>query len=252
MNIIVFLFPVLIIAYINKEIDIEKGITYNFTNLSPDEKYIFYLKVFEKQTVNISYIISYDGELRPFNGIDYTECYYKNKSRIGNRINQFKSPQLENNRLSLNFSRVVQYYEINYLTIEMHPSIHISYFSLKAEVDGGAFNLTNNIPKTLYNLTSGNIYSFFITAEMKGNANITLTMNRMDLPFDSLDIYEQPSRRSEINSYRFKLTPEITEKNNQIKMSFIFQISRVNLHYIQFFFTPKYDIKYLTAQIKLT
>ena len=249
---IFFLFPFLMIAFFGKEIDIEKGITYNFTNLLAKEEYIFYLKVFEKQTVNISYIISYDGVDKPFSSIDYIECYYKNRSKTGGyNIIQFKNPELKNNQLLLNFSQVLTYYIVNYLSISMIPYINISYFSFKAEVDGGAFNLTNNIPKTLYNLTSGNIYSFFIPAKWRQNVSINLTMNRMDLPFDSIDIYEQPYRDDELNSERFKLTPKIIEKNKQIQMSVSFQTSLINIVCIQFFFKPKYDIKYLSAQIKL-
>lgn len=252
MKMIFLVFPLIISSILNIEADIIKGIYNNFTNITSHERHTFYLKVSVGQTVNISYIMNYktdNKEIIPFYYIDYKEYEFKNGTNLGKAIGSFLRPELKNNEYILSYSHNISSYKTNYLFIQIFPLVNFTFFAIKAEADGGAFDLESNIPKTIYNLTSGNLYSFYVPAKVSQSVTITLTMDKMDLPFDSLNIYEQPSRIYDVNSNKFKLGLKIKEKINQLKMSISFVISLAKTQCIRFFFVPKYDIKYLTAQI---
>jgi len=250
MKIIFLIFPLIITSILTIEFNVVPGIYNNFT-LKYGEKNIFLIEVSEGQTVNISFIMKYNNKTIPFPSVEFVEYSYKNLTKGGEFMIVYlrKQPELKNDYYFFNNSYIISNLETHYVAVGIVPQTNFSYFAFKADVDGGTFDLTNNIPKTIYNLTAGNTFYLFLPAISNQTITITLTMNKMDLPFDKITVDEKQYRNSTININRKNFRLKVKEKDKELIMYVSFTSSSEAMKYIRCSFIPKYYIKYMIAKI---
>ena len=175
--------------------DLNNNISLNINNLKSNNKYLFYVDVFEGQKVNFNLAMNYMTSLTLSNVYIY-EYQYRNIP-YSKTINMSISLTTKDNQfffylfLSI-FSYIVSSDLIKYISLLIIPSYNINYMNIKFELPLAIFDLNNSIPQTINNLISGTIYLFFIEATLYAKTSISFNINKTkdDKPFNGVNIYE--------------------------------------------------------------
>jgi len=116
---------------------------------------------------------------------------------------------------------------------------------------GGSYELLNNTSKNISNLKSGNDYFFFIKTNQYDIISLNLTMNNLSYPFIYI-YYQELSKREESNNNLEKIQ-SISQiiKGNQLIISISQNISKSSTNYINFKFSPSYNIDNMIAKINI-
>ena len=103
-----------------------------------------------------------------------------------------------------------------------------------------------NYNSKMYNLKVGiKYYLFAYIYGKKDEVTFTLTMDDMNIPFNSINIYEVDSYF--YDSYLSKISKDVSTKKNKDKLvlSFSYKALNTRVSHLLVEFCPKYNIKYL-------
>ena len=166
------------------------NISLNINNLKSNNKYLFYVDVFEGQKVNFNLAMNYMASL-PLSNVYIYEYQYRNIP-YSKTINMSISLTTKDNQFLSIFSYIVSSDLIKYISLLIIPSYNINYMNIKFELPLAIFDLNNSIPQTINNLISGTIYLFFIEATLYAKTTISFNINKTkdDKPFNGVNIYE--------------------------------------------------------------
>ena len=195
---------------------------------------IISLKMNSMNSNPLSFVDIYEYERITYNYIKFTSKTITTKTK--------------NDEIISSFIYTIDKYDTKYIALKITPDYDINNLTITIDVEGGLYDLTNNIPLKVTNLKSGKIYNFFIESGMYHSALINLEMNYMsNQPFSCVYIYEY-STKSASNG---NITQSITTlpKNNELISNFTYSIKNDNTKYMALEIELAYDIDYLVVTI---
>ena len=263
-----------------EEYNLYNGKPLDIFNLVINNSYYLYLEFFE--TINIRLII--DNMIqKPFSDINIHELKKIRNSSSIQIINENISFIENNNQLISSF-----FYEnafsiyTKYIALQIKPSQNISHITVEYECPVTNIELIDGNLTTLYNLTSNEIYLFFIEAVEDTKINISLFINNTvvnntnyeldqyehsgdesllepypkdNIPLDYIDIivYEYEKKNNSYNSYNHKNFKRLKGINdNYFITEKIFQVNNSNTNYFAFSFKSNYNINFMQVKIELS
>ena len=263
-----------------EEYNLYNGKPLDIFNLVLNNSYYLYLEFFE--TINIRLII--DNMIqKPFSDINIHELKKIRNSSSIQIINENISFIENNNQLISSF-----FYEnafsiyTKYLALQIKPSQNISHITVEYECTITNIDLTDGNLTTIYNLTSNEIYLFFIEAAEDTKINISLFINNTainntnyeldkyeqspdgsllepyakdNIPLDYIDInvYEYEKKNNSFISYNHKNFKRLKRINdNYFITEKIFQVNNSNTNYFAFSFKSNYNINFMQVNIELS
>ena len=230
--------------------DLATGIPLNITSIKAGYEYYFFLPNTIYQNDSITLTMNSMNN----NPLSYVYIYeYESKSSTEYLKNTTHSvtTSIKDNELVSTFSYYVNNKKTQYIVLQLKPNYNMNYFTIKIDIEGGTYHLSNNIPLNITNLKSGFAYYFFISSTKFKNNKIDLKMNNMNKqPFSFLDIYEYVNIAS---NYTKLTSQQITTKieNDELISSFAYSIDNYNTNYIALKIIPDYDINNLTVKIDI-
>ena len=248
-----------------------------------NNSFYLYLEFFDK--ININLIIN-NMTQDPFSNIYIHELEKRGNSPSIQIINKTISFIKKNNQLISSFSYISSF--SNYtkcLALQIKPSLNISHITAEFDYSVTSFDLIDDNWTTFENLSSNEIYLFFIEVVELSKVNISLLMNysvinntnyeyedyelpAIDLdgnllefnpsdsiPLDYIDIniYEYKKKNNSFNSYNQKNSKRLKRINdNYFVAEEIYQVNRTDTNYFAFSFKPNFNISVMQVNIKIS
>ena len=222
--------------------DMSKGLSKNITNLISGAPYTFYMNVDRLDIVTISFTMNNFGKI-PFTDIYVFEQASKHNSYL-NSSSQPISFLNEGNQIIADFSYQINHFASNIAGFKITPNFDIDYMVSKIDIEKCLYELNYN--SKMYNLKVGiKYYLFAYIYGKKEEVTFTLTMDDMNIPFNSINIYEVDSYF--YDSYLSKISKDVSTKKNKDKLvlSFSYKALNTRVSHLLVEFCPKYNIKYL-------
>ena len=142
---------------------LSNGVTQNITNLKPGMFYFFFLKASYLQTASISLAMNYMST-KPFE-YSYIYEYSRTSSSIHfGPSSLYITTTKKENELTSSFRHLIKYYDIQYFILNLTPNKNMNYIVININVEGGAYDLSNDISKNITNLKLEIPYYIFIPA----------------------------------------------------------------------------------------
>ena len=248
-----------ILVYTGKSFDISKGIINKFNNISESLNYQFFIldvKRFQKMNFTIS--AKSDNYYVPFDYVYITE--YNNKETYYDNYDYREKIDfsfLEKNKGFYNKNYTINFiYDIkNYTTVSLLLGFLCDIQNLSIYVDsvGGEYDFNDNDDiKNISNIKHGFPFYFFAKANLFQTSLITFKIkNFTNIPFDFIDIYEF---RNKLDlKYKIIEKQNITNyiiKNDEIIISFYYQIKSRYITDIAFKIIPKYNFDFFIVKIE--
>ena len=253
------------IGYFNIKIDVINGIFFltsgkrkKINNVFPGSTYIFYIKAYEKQKVNITLATDYIN-YNPFNTVFIYQYQYKNEtihSTSSSSLTPISNKKYNNKLISfysylVSSDKIYVFSQTNYLALKIVPN-NISYFIVKFDNPIEYYDLNNGIQKTFYNLKSNTTYIFYCEGESFQLAKIYCeTNNKSTKPFDNIIIYELRTKTYDYYNVKGNESIVFTTNNKKSSISASYEISNSNTKLLAFRIKPLYDIDFITVNISI-
>ena len=222
--------------------DMSKGLSKNITNLISGAPYTFYMNVDRLDIVTISFTMNNFGKI-PFTDIYIFEQASKHNSYL-NSSSQPISFLNEGNQIIADFSYQINHFASNIAGFKITSNFDIDYMVSKIDIEKCLYEINYN--SKMYNLKVGIKYYLFADIYgKKDEVTFTLTMDDMNIPFNSINIYEVDSYF--YDSYLSKISKDVSNKKNKDKLvlSFSYKALNTRVSHLLVEFCPKYNIKYL-------
>ena len=233
---------------LSENFDLNNGVSQTFTNLEPLTSYYFYTNANQNQNIKISLNMNNITQ-NPFSFVNLYE-YQSKTSRYDKKSKELISFTTKNNKSESSISYSIEKYSTNYIVLKIKPLYYINYISIKIDVRGSSYNLTEGVQKNITNLFSESPYFFFIKAERFENVTINLNMNNMNNnPFTLIDIYEYENiAKNPVKSTSQSII--ISKKDNELVSTFSYSVFDYTTRLIAFKITPIYDINYFVPNFE--
>ena len=257
--------PKIKISYYDVKIDVINGMFFLssgeeklINKAFPGGTYIFYIKAYEQQKVNITLSTDYIN-YNPFNSVFIYQYQYKNETLhyTASRFLSSISNKKTNNQLISFYSYLVSsdktylFSQTNYLALRIVPN-NISYFIVKIDNPIEYYDLNNGIQKAFYNLKSNTTYIFYGEAKPFQLAKIYCETNNLSTkPFDNIIIYELRTKTYDYYNIKGNEPISFTPNNKKSSISTSYEISNSYTKLLAFRIKPLYDIDYITVKISI-
>ena len=234
----------------NVEYDLTNGDEKIVIILEASQTYNFYIPMTQFQKADITLTFKELKSL-PFSSPKIYEYSIRNSSSYIRQTNTTFSTSTKNNQLIATSNYIARQYSISYLALEIKPISNIKNMSIKINIDGGAYEMSEGQSKTIYNLFSNFTYLFFIPVNNSNKMTLNLTTNYNDknTSFNYVTIYE--FKDTILQYYLYKTTHlfNYDMKNNEtiISIDYLIQISTIKM--IGILIVPNFNIEYITALI---
>ena len=159
----------------------------------------------------------------------------------------------KNNQLIATEKYAARRKAVNYMPLSIKPNSNIDSMTIKIDVAGGAYELTNGVSRTVYNLIGGHPYFLIIPAQTGYKITFDLALEEFDKnPFDGLRIYEFEDTECRYSLFDIAYYFSFSSENNEKKvptLSYVVRKSGVNMVAIRVY--PDNNIYYIRAQVVL-
>ena len=230
--------------------DLSDGIPLNLTKIISGYNYFFFIPNTLYQNDSISLVMNKKGS-NPIASAIFKEL--ETRSSINNLSTYSQSIYVstENNEMISNFSYFIKQLKARYLSLILKFNNDLDYMSIKINIEGGLYDLSESIPLNVTNLKAGFSYYFFIPAVKYQNQIINLQMNNMNKqPFSLVNIQEHKEKESDsLKSISQSVT--MKTENNVLVSSFTYSINNFDTKYLALLVTPDYDIDYITPKVDM-
>ena len=234
------------------------GITKTFFNISELFYNYFFINGVERfQRMNIT-MTAKGKDKHPFSSISIAEYAY--------RTEEFGNYASKNNIIFYDYKTISEdenIYEINFICdIELYPTVvlfarfkyDLYYLNLKVEVAGGAISFEDNSGIiNITNLKGKNPYYFFVNAAQYQTAFINLITKYYEkFPFDEVKIYQYKNKSDfprKIIYNEIIINPIFN--NEQLNISFSYQMNESGFTDIGFRFIPNFDLDYVFGKLNV-
>ena len=217
-------------------------------NLKSSQTYNFYIPMTQFQKANISLTFNNLNSL-PFSNSTINEYSSRNSSYIQKTAADF-SISTENNQLIATQDYIAHLYLVSYIALSIKPTSDIKNMSIKINIDGGAYEMSEGEYKTINNLISDFTYYLIIPAKsgQKMNLNLITNYNGKDT-FDYITIYEfkDTTRQNALLTLGIYFNYDIKNNEKKISINHIVKYSETKMIGIRI--DPKFNIKYIRALI---
>ena len=188
----------------------------------------------------------------PFSHIITCE-YEKLSSKCIGSLREMAFFSKDGKELSISSEFVVSNNITNYVGINLYFNKAVSNFNITTSVGGQTYDLTNGISKTFKDLLSSFPYVFFIPAKENQMINITMTfINATENPFYHAQINEYSSRNDDWNlDSRYRIIKKVAPKNNQLELSFYYNIYYKETNYVAFILEPNTKISNMKIRAEI-
>ena len=141
--------------------DLSNDVPKNLTNLKAGIPYYFYIQSTQFQIDFINLIMNFMDRI-PLTNLYIYEILNKSSLIYIKNISQTITTSNINNQLITFSNYSVNNYLTKYIAVKIIPNYNIDYLIIKTDVEGGTYDLSNDILEKIINLKSGFIYYFFI------------------------------------------------------------------------------------------
>jgi hypothetical protein len=153
---------VLLSSILSINVYLNNGIENTVDNIKANQVYYFYINATQYQIASFSLKASYMGNTsRPISYAYFYEysdtsssCLYSNYQTISSTIT--------NNKFVSSFTYSINKYNTKYIAMKVAPSYDLDNITIKTDLNGGSYDLTNGVAKNLTDVKSGYSYYLFI------------------------------------------------------------------------------------------
>ena len=171
--------------------DLDEGIPLNITNIKAGYTYYFFIQSIKYKNDSITLTMNSIDNKIPLSNANIYEYGEKSSTNYIKQTSISFNNSIKNNEIISKASYCVDDFITQYILLLLYPAYDSDYLTIKIDIEGGAYNLTNGIPLNLTDLKSGYSYFFFIPSTKFTNNIISLKMNSMNSnPLSFVDIYE--------------------------------------------------------------
>ena len=237
----------------NVSYDLQNGIEKTLS-LSSSQTYNFYISITHLQSASITLI--FEG-LTSLPLVSYETYIYEYQDRYSS--SSIRKEQIyfttseKNNQLIATEKYAARRKAVNYMALSIKPNSNIDSMTIKINVAGGAYELTNGVSRTVYNLIGGHPYFLIIPAQTGYKITFDLALEEFDKnPFDGLRIYEFEDTECRYSLFDIAYYFSFSSENNEKKvptLSYVVRKSGVNMVAIRVY--PDNNIYYIRAQVVL-
>ena len=217
-----------------------------------DYPYNLFIPATQFQNATINLTMDYFN-VEPFEYI-YIQEYSDKKEAYLKTKNISITNSTDNQKLILNFSYIASDLNTQYIAVKFKLNDHnIKYIIANTIVEGGAYNLYDNLDGKIMNLKPG--YSYYLFLETIHYQSFNLTMNyTCTNPISSVNVYEYSNRNSiDYLREKYQETTSSTQDNNHTSLVKYYVEDQFNdTKYVAVKITPNYTIDYILAKFKIT
>ena len=223
--------------------------SYNLTNGEPKifpiikahSDLTFYVKASKNQLAitNISCISS----TSPFTLI-ITCGHVDTNSKCMDAYNVYANFKKDGDKLMISSDYLISNNYANYVGVNLYFDSGVSNFNITITVGGQTYDITNRISNTFKNLLPSFPYAFYIPAKKPQIINVTMTIiNGGENPINAAEIKEYSSREDERTTFQSRQwIKNVSPKNNELELSFFYNIYSSDTNCIAFILTPNTKI----------
>ena len=188
-----------------EEYNLYNGKPLDIYNLALNNSFYLHLEFFDK--ININLIIN-NMTQDPFSNIYIHELEKRRNSSSIQIINKPISFIKNNNQLISSFSYISAFSNFTkYLALQIKPSLNISHITAEFEYSVKSFDLIDDNWTTFENLSSNEIYLFFIEVVELSKVNISLLMNYTDINNNNYEYEENELPSIDLDGNLLELNP---------------------------------------------
>ena len=245
-----------IIVDLNENYDLPIGITKTIYNVSEFfDNYFLIPGVKRFQRINIT-MTAKGIDKHPFSNIYISEYIYRTEeyrnyvSRKSINIYKYKTISVDENIYSINFFYDIERYPTVVLSMKLF--CYLYYLDLKVEAGGGEISMYNNYKaKNITNLKANYPYYFFSNIYQYQAILINLNTKYYEIfPFDEVEIYEYKNKSESVNRIiKNKIITTPSFNNEQLNISFSYQMNTSGITDIGFKLIPNLDLDYLYVKM---
>ena len=242
---------------INGLFDLTSGEAKKISNVFPGDTYIFYIRGYEQQNINITLTTDYIND-NPFNTIMIYQYQYRNETIHETTKSTLKpiSKKKSGNQLISSYSystssdNTYVFSQTNYLALKVDTT-NISYFNVKIDNPIEYYDLENGVKNSFYNLKSNTTYFFYGKGEPYQIAKISCENNLSIKPFDNVIIYELRTKTYDYYNIKGNESISFTSENNQSSILSSYEIKHSLTKLAAFRIKPLHDIDYIEIKISI-
>ena len=230
--------------------NLSDGIPLNLTKIISGYKYFFFIPNTLYQNDSISLIMNKKGS-NPIASAIFKELENRSSTNHLSTSSQSIYASTENNEMISNFSYFISQLKARYLSLILKFNNDLDYMSIKINIEGCLYDLSEHIPLNVTNLKAGFSYYFFIPAVKYQNQIINLQMNNMNKqPFSLVNIQEREGKAS-ASLKSISQSVAMKTENNELVSSITYYINNFDTKYLALLVTPDYDIDYITLKVEI-
>ena len=230
--------------------DLSDGIPLNLTKIKSGYNYFFFIPNTLYQNNSISLVMNKKGS-NPITSAIFRELETRSSINHLSTNTRSISVSTEKDEMVSNFSYFVKMLKTRYLSLILKFNDNLDYMSIKINIEGGLYDLSDGVSLNATNLKAGFSYYFFVPATKYQNQIINLQMNNMNKqPFSLVNIQEHKAKESASLESKSKSVTMITE-NSELVSSFTYSINNFDTKYLALIITPDYDINNITVKVDM-
>ena len=237
--------------------DLTSGESKKISKVFPGDTYIFYIRGYEQQNINITLTTDYIND-NPFNTVKIYQYQYRNETchpTTTYTLKEISKKKLNNQLISFysystSSDRETVFSQTNYLALKVDTN-NISYFIVKIDNPIEYYDLENGKINSFYNLKSNTTYFFYGIGEAYQIAKINCENNLSTKPFDKVIIYELRTKTYDYYNIKGNEPVSFTLKNSQSSIFASYEIKHSRTKLVAFRIQPLYDIDYISIKISI-
>jgi hypothetical protein len=159
--------------------DLSDGIPLNLTKIKSGYNYFFFIPNTLYQNNSISLVMNKKGS-NPITSAIFRELETRSSINHLSTNTRSISVSTEKDEMVSNFSYFVKMLKTRYLSLILKFNDNLDYMSIKINIEGGLYDLSDGVSLNATNLKAGFSYYFFVPATKYQNQIINLQMNNMN------------------------------------------------------------------------